>query len=53
MKFNRLERIKDENTKKMLIELIESLQYVFDNKLKTVVLYSSVAKGIEYNCNEY
>lgn len=42
-----MENIKDENIKKMLIELAESLQYVYGDKLKTVVLYGSVARGTQ------
>ena len=42
-----MEKIKDENLKKMLIELAESLQHVYGDKLKTVVLYGSVARGTQ------
>ncbi|MDE7239041.1 MAG: nucleotidyltransferase domain-containing protein [Lachnospiraceae bacterium] len=42
-----MEKIKDENIKKMLIELAESLQHVYGDKLKTVVLYGSVARGTQ------
>lgn len=42
-----MENIKDENIKKMLIELAKSLQHVYGDKLKTVVLYGSVARGTQ------
>ena len=42
-----MEKIKDENIKKMLAELAESLQHIYGNKLKTVVLYGSVARGTQ------
>lgn len=37
----------DENIKKMLTELSESLQQIYGNKLKTVVLYGSAARGTQ------
>lgn len=42
-----MEKIKDENVRKMLAELAESLQHIYGNKLKTVVLYGSVARGTQ------
>lgn len=42
-----MEKIKDENIKKMLAELAESLKKIYSDKLKTVVLYGSVAKGTQ------
>lgn len=42
-----MERIKDEKIKKMLMELAESLQHVYGNKLKMIVLYGSVARGTQ------
>lgn len=42
-----METIKDENIRKMLLELAESLHYVYGEKLKSVVLYGSVARGTQ------
>lgn len=42
-----MEKIKDENIKKMLAELTESLKKIYSDKLKTVLLYGSVAKGTQ------
>lgn len=42
-----MEKIKDENIMKMLAELAESLQHIYGDKLKTVVLYGSVARGTQ------
>lgn len=42
-----METINDENIKKMLIELAESLKYLYGHKLKSVVLYGSVARGTQ------
>ena len=42
-----MEQIKDENIRKMLAELAESLCYVYGDKLKSVVLYGSVARGMQ------
>lgn len=42
-----MEKIKDENIKKLLIELTEALYHVYGDKLKTVVLYGSVARGTQ------
>lgn len=42
-----VEKILDENIKKMLTELAESLQQVYGDKLKTIVLYGSVARGTQ------
>lgn len=42
-----MEKIRDENLKKMLAELAESLQHIYGEKLKTVVLYGSVARGTQ------
>lgn len=42
-----MEKIKDENIKKMLAELAESLQHIYGDKLKSVVLYGSVARGTQ------
>ncbi len=42
-----MEKIKDESIKKMLAELAESLQHIYGDKLKTVVLYDSVARGTQ------
>lgn len=42
-----MEKIKDENIKKMLLELAESLHHVYGEKLKSVVLYGSVARGTQ------
>lgn len=42
-----MEKIIDENVRKMLAELAESLQHIYGNKLKTVVLYGSVARGTQ------
>ncbi len=42
-----MEKIKDESIKKMLAELAESLQHIYGDKLKTVVLYGSVARGTQ------
>ena len=40
-----MEKIKDMNLRKMLLELEEMLQRVYGNKLKAVILYGSVARG--------
>ena len=40
-----MEKIKDINLRKMLLELEEMLQRVYGNKLKAVILYGSVARG--------
>ncbi|MCM1283085.1 MAG: nucleotidyltransferase domain-containing protein [Muribaculaceae bacterium] len=42
-----MEKIKDDNIKKMLIELAESLRHIYGDKLKEVVLYGSVARGTQ------
>lgn len=42
-----MEKIKDESIKKMLTELAESLQHIYGDKLKTIVLYGSVARGTQ------
>lgn len=42
-----MEKIKDENIRKMLLELAESLHCVYGEKLKSVVLYGSVARGTQ------
>ena len=42
-----MEQIKDEQMKKILPELAELLYQVYDNKLKAVILYGSVAKGTQ------
>lgn len=42
-----MEKIKDENVRKMLAELAESLKHIYGKKLKTVVLYGSVARGTQ------
>lgn len=42
-----MKKIKDENIKKMLEELAESLKNIYGDKLKTVVLYGSVARGTQ------
>lgn len=42
-----MEKIKDENIKKMLIELAESLKQIYSYKLRTVILYGSVARGTQ------
>lgn len=42
-----MEQIKDESIKKMLTELSESLQQIYGDKLKAVVLYGSVARGTQ------
>lgn len=44
-----MEKIKDENIKKMLTELAELLCQVYGNKLKTITLYGSVARGTQTN----
>lgn len=41
-----MEKIQDENIRKMLLELTESLHHVYGEKLKRVVLYGSVARGM-------
>lgn len=43
----KLEKIKDVNIRKMLAELAESLCQVYGDKLKTIVLYGSVARGTQ------
>ena len=40
-----MEKIKDMDLRKMLLELEEKLQRVYGNKLKAVILYGSVARG--------
>lgn len=42
-----MEQIKNENIRKMLAELAESLRHVYGDKLKSVVLYGSVARGTQ------
>lgn len=42
-----MEKIKDENIRKMLLELAKSLLHVYGEKLKSVVLYGSVARGTQ------
>lgn len=42
-----MEQIKDESIKKMLTELSKSLQQIYGDKLKAVVLYGSVARGTQ------
>lgn len=42
-----MEKIKDENITKMLKELAEALLYIYGDKLKTVMLYGSVARGTQ------
>lgn len=42
-----MEKILDANIKKMLAELADSLQQVYGDKLKTIVLYGSVARGTQ------
>lgn len=42
-----MENIKDETIKKMLIELTESMLRLYGQKLKSVILYGSVAKGTQ------
>lgn len=42
-----MEKIKDETIKKLLAELAESLRDIYGDKLKTVVLYGSVARGTQ------
>lgn len=42
-----MKKIKDENIKEMLAELAESLKKIYSDKLKTVVLYGSVARGTQ------
>lgn len=42
-----MEKIMDENIKIMLAELAESLQKIYGDKLRTVVLYGSVARGTQ------
>lgn len=42
-----MEKIRDESIKKMLAELAESLHHIYGDKLKTVVLYGSVARGTQ------
>lgn len=44
-----MEKIKDENIKKMLTELAELLCQVYGNKLKKITLYGSVARGTQTN----
>ena len=40
-----MEKIQDMDLRKMLLELEEKLQRVYENKLKAVILYGSVARG--------
>lgn len=42
-----MELIKDESIREMLAELTEALFHVYGDKLKTIVLYSSVARGTQ------
>ena len=42
-----MELIMDESIKKMLIELTEALCYVYGDKLKTILLYGSFARGTQ------
>ncbi len=42
-----MEKIKDENIREMLLELAEALHQVYGEKLKSVVLYGSVARGTQ------
>ena len=39
-----MEQIKDENIRKMLVELAESLCHVYGDKLRSVISYGSVAR---------
>lgn len=40
-----MEKLQDENLKKILMELAEMLRQVYRDKLKAVILYGSVARG--------
>ena len=40
-----MEKLQDETLKEMLIELADMLLNVYHNKLKTVILYGSTARG--------
>lgn len=42
-----MDKIKDEQLKKMLEELAGFLQQVYGNRLKAVILYGSVARGTQ------
>lgn len=42
-----MEQIKDESIRKMLTELAEALCHVYGDKLKTIVLYGSLARGTQ------
>lgn len=42
-----MEKIRDEAIRNMLVELAESLRHVYGGRLKTVVLYGSVARGTQ------
>ncbi len=42
-----MEQIQDENMRKLLAELAESLHEIYGAKLKTVYLYGSVARGTQ------
>lgn len=42
-----MEKIKDENIREMRLDLTESLHHVYGEKLKSVVLYGSAARGTQ------
>ncbi len=42
-----MEHMKDEQMKKMLSELAENLIHVYGKQLKEVILYGSVARGVD------
>jgi len=42
-----MDQIKDEQMKKILLELAGLLYQVYENKLKAVILYGSVARGTQ------
>ena len=41
-----MEKLQDEKLKKILMELAEMLREVYRDKLKAVILYGSVARGM-------
>ena len=42
-----MEKIKDEKLKKILQEMAELLKQVYGDRLKTIILYGSVARGTQ------
>lgn len=44
-----MEQRKDENLRNLLVELVDLLCQIYGDKLRTVILYGSVARGTQTN----